>query len=97
MSAILLKNVPPGLHARLKRRAKAERHSLAHEAILVLECGLGLLEAPRHNHLPPPVPIKTKFQVTNAFLAECKRERDARTDRLVAAAGIRIANEPAQS
>jgi antitoxin FitA-like protein len=78
MASILLKNVPPGLHRRLKLRAAAERRSLQQETMLVLEHGLSVLDASRHNYLPPPVPLKMKVPLTNAFLEELKRERDAR-------------------
>jgi hypothetical protein len=78
MPAILLKNVPPALHRRLKLRAAAERRSLQQETMLVLEHGLSALDAFPHNHLPPPEPMKTSFRLTNAFLEELKKERDAR-------------------
>jgi plasmid stability protein len=78
MSAILLKNVPPGLHRRLKTRAVAERRSLQQEVMLVLEHGLSALDGAQHNYLPPPTPLKMRVPLTNAFLAEIKRERDAR-------------------
>jgi hypothetical protein len=78
MPAILLKNVPPGLHRRLKARAAAQRRSLQQEAMLALEQGLSFLDGAPHNRLPPPVPVKSKVPMTNAFLEELKRERDAR-------------------
>jgi hypothetical protein len=78
MPAILLKNVPPGLHRRLKLRAAAERRSLQQETMLVLEHGLSVLDAFPHNTLPVPPPLKTKFRMTEAFLEDVKRERDAR-------------------
>ena len=46
--------------------------------MLVLEHGLSVLDAFPHNTLPPPPPLETKFRLTDAFLAEVKRERDAR-------------------
>jgi plasmid stability protein len=78
MPAILLKNVPPALHRRLKQRAAAERRSLQQEAMLVLEHGLSVLDAFPHNRLSPSVPLKTKFKLTDAFLEDLKRDRDAR-------------------
>jgi plasmid stability protein len=78
MPAILLKDVPPGLHRRLKLRAAAERRSLQQETMLVLEHGLSVLDGFPHNDLPPPEPMKTEFRLTDAFLEEIKRERDAR-------------------
>jgi hypothetical protein len=78
MPAILLKNVPPGLHRRLKVRALAQRRSLQQEVMLVLEHGLSFLDGGPHNRLPPPVPVKSTVPMTNAFMEELKRERDAR-------------------
>jgi hypothetical protein len=78
MPSILLKNVPLQLHRRLKLRAAAERRSLQQEAILALERGVSLLPGGfRHNTLPPPTPVRMKVPLTNAFLEEMKRERDA--------------------
>lgn len=78
VASILLKNVPPHLHRRLKLRAAAERRSLQQEALLALERGVSLLPAGfRHNTLPPPVPLRMKVPLTNAALEEAKRERDA--------------------
>ena len=76
--SILLKNVPPALHRRLKLRAAAQRRSLQQEVMVVLEHGLSFLDAAPHNRLPPPVPLKMKVPLTQAFLDECKKERDAR-------------------
>jgi hypothetical protein len=78
MPAILLKNVPPSLHRRLKLRAADQRRSLQQEVMVVLEQGLSFLDAAPHNRLPPPIPVPSKVPLTHAFLEECKRERDAR-------------------
>jgi plasmid stability protein len=40
MSGLLLKDVPPELHARLKARAAANRRSLSAEALTILEDAL---------------------------------------------------------
>jgi len=40
MAGLLLKNVPPELHAGLKRRAARNRRSLTQEAIAILESAL---------------------------------------------------------
>ncbi|HVW22646.1 MAG TPA: hypothetical protein VHC86_15630 [Opitutaceae bacterium] len=77
MASILLKNVPPQLHRRLKLRAAAERRSLQQETMFILEFGLGTLDA-RRNHPQPPVPFKMRIPVTQAFLDEVRRERNAR-------------------
>ena len=81
MPAILLKDVPPAVHRRLKQNAAAQRRSLQQEALLALERGLsdaGSSVRPAAPALPPPVPIRLKVPLTDALLAEIKRERDAR-------------------
>jgi plasmid stability protein len=40
MSALVIKNLPEGLHSRLKARAKRNHRSLTREAIAVLEAGV---------------------------------------------------------
>ncbi len=80
VASILLKDVPPDLHRRLKERAERERRSLQQETILVLQHGIGSLEA-RRNPLPPPVPVRMKVPLTNDFLMELKGERDERDGR----------------
>ncbi len=40
MAALLLKNMPPKLHAGLKRRAERNRRSLTQEAFAILEAAL---------------------------------------------------------
>jgi len=37
MPGLLLKNIPPALHARLRTRAAAHRRSLSAEALVILE------------------------------------------------------------
>ncbi len=45
--------------------------------MFILEFGLGTLDA-RRNHPQPPVPFKMRIPVTQAFLDEVRRERNAR-------------------
>lgn len=78
MPAILLKDVPPAVHRRLKQNALAQRRSLQQEALLALERGLHEPTAISRDTLPPPVPIKMKVPLTNEMLMEAKHERDAR-------------------
>ncbi|HEX3730436.1 MAG TPA: TraY domain-containing protein [Opitutaceae bacterium] len=77
MASILL-NLPPDLHRRLKLRATAGGRSLRQEALLAIEWGLGPLAGLRRNNLPPPVPARMKVPLTQVFLDEVRRERDAR-------------------
>ena len=52
MSALLIKNMPPPLHARLRQRAANHHRSMNREAIAILEREL---ECPTTAELPPPV------------------------------------------
>ena len=78
MPAILIKDVPPALHRRLKQHAATRKRSLQQEAMIALERGMDAHAPIPRNTLPPPVPIKMKVPLTDAFLAKVKRERDAR-------------------
>jgi plasmid stability protein len=53
MPALVLKNVPEGLHERLKAQAAANRRSLTQEVIQLLE--RGVLSKPTLKKLPDPV------------------------------------------
>jgi len=56
MSALLIKNMPPPLHERLRQRAAVHHRSMNREVIAILEREL---ERPSVTELPPPVkPIK---------------------------------------
>jgi len=52
MSALLIKNMPPPLHDRLRQRAAAHHRSMNREVIAILEREL---EKPEAAELPPPV------------------------------------------
>lgn len=51
MASILIKNIPPDLHARLRRAADRDRRSLNKEVITLLEAALDA----RPVELPPPI------------------------------------------
>jgi len=51
MSALLIKNMPPELHERLRRRAAEHHRSMNREVIAILEREL---EKPCVEELPPP-------------------------------------------
>ena len=56
MSALLIKNLPPPLHERLRQRAALHHRSMNREVIAILEREL---EKPVATELPPPVkPLK---------------------------------------
>ena len=52
MSALLIKNMPPIIHERLRRRAAEHHRSMNREVIAILERELDRPVAPE---LPPPV------------------------------------------
>lgn len=52
MSALLIKNIPPPLHERLRQRAAAHHRSMNREVIAILERELAI---PVTSELPPPV------------------------------------------
>ena len=52
MSALLIKNMPPPLHERLRQRAAAHHRSMNREVIAILEREL---ERTAAAELPPPV------------------------------------------
>lgn len=52
MSALLIKNMPPPLHERLRQRAVRHHRSMNGEVIAILEREL---ERPAEVNLPPPV------------------------------------------
>ena len=56
MSALLIKNMPPPLHERLRQRAAAQHRSMNREVIAILEREL---DRTATTELPPPVkPLK---------------------------------------
>lgn len=69
MSALLIKDVPPELHARLKREATRNHRSMNRHALVLLEQALNLSAPPK---LPPPA--KGKFLLTDKWLNAAKRK-----------------------
>lgn len=58
MASILIKNIPPQLHTRLKERAARHRRSLNSETIHMLEEAVAEPESPAS---PPPVPVSEEI------------------------------------
>ena len=69
MPGILLKNVPPEIHSRLKQRAKENHRSMTQEALLILKETLHDEKKAR-----PPKPYKGKIHLTDEWLNMAKRE-----------------------
>ena len=69
MSALLIKNMPPPLHQRLRQRAAAHHRSMNREVIAILEREL---ERPAAAELPPPV--KTLKPIDQAWVVQVIRD-----------------------
>lgn len=70
MPALVIKNLPPELHQKLRERARRHHRSMTKEAVAileqVLEGGAGVKE------VPPP--YKGRFTLTQDILERAKRE-----------------------
>ena len=69
MSALLIKNMPPVLHERLRRRATEHHRSMNREVIAILDRELG---RPSTTELPPP--IRLKKPVSGEWIAQIIRD-----------------------
>jgi len=67
--ALLIKDLPPELHAKLKREAGRNHRSMNRQALVMLEQAMHLSAPPE---LPPPA--KGKFLLTDKWLKAAKRE-----------------------
>ena len=75
MTAFLVKDLPPILHARLRQEATLHHRSMNREVIAILEKEL---TAGRPVELPPPV--KPLVSVDGRWIAEgIRKARDSRT------------------
>lgn len=70
MAALLIKDVPPALHIRLRQDAQKHHRSMTRHALAILESSLepGQLRAA---DLPPP--LKAKQKLSAAWLDRAKR------------------------
>jgi len=69
MPALLIKDLPADVHARLKREAEAHRRSMTQQAIVILERGLHNVRA-----IPPFRAYRGSFPLTNELINAAKRE-----------------------
>jgi len=69
MSALLIKDIPPKLHSRLKREAARNHRSMNRHVLAILEQALAL-EPVREL----PAPARGKFILTDRWLNKAKRE-----------------------
>jgi len=64
MPSLLIKNIPAGLHKRLKEESKRHRRSMMQEAIVILEQSLDL------SPVEFPEPVRAAKKITHAMLKE---------------------------
>ena len=69
MPSLLIKDVPPAVHAWLKREAGKHRRSMTQEAIVLLEQRMRSFRPVR---FPPPA--RTRTLLSLKFMDEAKRE-----------------------
>jgi len=71
MAGLLIKDVPPQLHRRLKAEAKRHRRSMTRHALVLLEQALKPPVLPGDREWPEPV--KGGFPLTDSWLREAIR------------------------
>ncbi|HMO05682.1 MAG TPA: hypothetical protein PKC67_14985 [Kiritimatiellia bacterium] len=69
MPSLVIKNLPPALHRRLKEDARDHHRSMTQQAIVLLENGLL-----RTRSIPAAKAYKGTFPLTDTFLQAAKRE-----------------------
>ena len=70
MPGLLIKDLPPHVHRKLKKQAKAHHRSMTREALAILEISLSREQAP---YVPPP-PVKGAVPITQKWLDKAIRE-----------------------
>lgn len=70
MPGLLIKDMPPGLHQKLKGVAAQHHRSMTKEALAILEKALDRISSP--SELPPPV--KLNSPITGEWINKAKRE-----------------------
>jgi plasmid stability protein len=69
MPGLLIKDFPPALHRKLKAQAERHHRSMTKEAIVLLEQSLAIAASRE-----PPLPLKGKFSLTDAFIEQARLE-----------------------
>lgn len=70
MAGLVIRNLPPELHEKLKAQARRHHRSMTKEAVALLE--KALTEEPEVREAPPP--YKGKLPLTDELLDRAKRE-----------------------
>ena len=68
MPGLLIKNVPPELHSKLKATARKHRRSMTQEALVILDRAL----APKVIHFPEP--FEARKPLTQKMVSDAIRE-----------------------
>jgi plasmid stability protein len=74
MPGLLIKDLPPDLHKKLKESAERHHRSMTKEALYLLERGLSTETFTRIQQIEPPVPIKLDFQPNDEWVYAAIRE-----------------------
>ncbi len=69
MAGLLIKNLPPLVHRRLKETASRHRRSMTREALVILEEALGVSVAPGRL----PAPYHGSIPLTKRIIDKAKR------------------------
>ena len=68
MPGIVIRDLPPALHERLREVAERHHRSMSKEVVTILEDALG-----RSSERTYPPPVKLAFPLTDEFLGKAKR------------------------
>jgi plasmid stability protein len=68
MSGIVIRDLPPALHERLREEAQRNHRSMSKEVVTILEDALG-----RSMDRAYPPPVRLDFPLTDEFLNKAKR------------------------
>ncbi len=68
MAALVIKNIPEGLHRRLKEEARRHRRSMKQEALIILEESLNIIP------IEFPDPVRGTSQLTQELIEAAIRE-----------------------
>ena len=71
MPGLVIKNLPPALHRKLKKQAARNHRSMTKQVLAILE---RILSEDREAKEEAPPPLKGRFSLTRKFIDKAKRE-----------------------
>ncbi len=71
MPGLVIKNLPPTLHRKLKKQAARNHRSMTKQVLAILE---RILSEEREPEEETPPPLKGRFPLTRKFIDKAKRE-----------------------